>query len=231
MARALAKPQEIESPWAYVAFEQENPESRWEAFEPEPSFRLDFAPLDSVAETRAELFQDEEAPQSTSPADGTIMAAHEGNHCGAPIENYENRLREIDQSHQAALAQLEKKYAVELLQKMSSQIESLGSDLGRQIGGQLARLLAPVLMDHARKSSMAALTRDLQRILSSPDIAKLKLSGPAELLNQVQEALGESASRLQIFHNGSPDVTVQIDSEVLATKLSGWAAVLKDVAA
>jgi hypothetical protein len=232
MAQALAKPQEAASPWAYVAFEAEKPEPVWEALEPEASCRLDFAPFDSAkAETRAEPFQGKMAPQITSAVDGGLMAALEGNHYGPVIESYENRLRELEQFHQATLAELEKKYAVELLRKLTSHIESLGSDLGREIGTQLTRLLAPVLVDHARKSSMAALTRDLQRILSSADVAKLTLSGPPELVKQVRDALGEDASRLEICQNETADVTVQINSEVLATRLSGWAAVLKDVAA
>ncbi len=232
MAHAFAKPQEAASPWAYVAFEPERPEPVWEAFEPEPSLRLGFAPFDSVtAQTRAELFQDEEASKTTSPTDGPVITEPERTAHGSDIESYENRLRDLEHSHQTELVQLEKKYAVELLQKLSSQIEALGGDLGRDIGARLTRLLAPVLMDHARKSSMAALTRDLQRILSSSDIAKLTLSGPAELLDKVQEALGDSASRLQVCQNDAADVTVQIDREVLATKLSGWAAVLKEVVA
>ena len=232
MARALLKTQEAVSPWAYVAFEEEKLEPVWEALEPEPSPRQDFAPFGNAkGDTRAAPFQEEQAPRIIPAANGALMPAPEGNHHGPFAESYENRLRELERSHQAALTELEKKYAVELLQKLTSQIESLGSDIGRDIGAQLTRLLAPVLVDHARKSSMAALTRDLQRMLSSADVAKLRLSGPPDLIGHVQEALGEDASRLQICQNDSADVTVQIDSEVLATRLSGWAAVLKDVVA
>jgi 23S rRNA pseudoU1915 N3-methylase RlmH len=232
MAQALAKPQETESPWAYVAFEAEIPQPDWEPFELVQLHQGSFLSLEKSSSAGG--------PERSLPGSSDFRAAppeeeapdrarHE--YLSDAIPRYERRLQELEESHQASLEQIEQKYAVELAQRMTAQVEAISSELGQETGKQLTRMLAPLLADHARKASMEALTRDLQRILLSTDITLLRISGPQALLKQVQDALGESASRLECVETDSVDVTVEIDSGILATKLSNWAATLKEVVA
>jgi hypothetical protein len=221
--------EEVASPWAFVAFEVEKPDAVWEAFEPEPVQVPHFAPFEQIVDEAPNALgphdlsvrEDEPlvgVPQATEP-----IGDHEAD------ASHERQLRALEEVHQAALAELEHRYSVELISKLTSQIELKGAQIADEFGGRLSRLLAPVLFDHARKASLAALTRDLQRILASSEVNRIKLSGPREMMAQVQVELGEQASRFLIEETDTVDVTVRIDSEVLATRLSVWSAVLKDV--
>jgi hypothetical protein len=229
---ALAKQQESMSPWAYIAFESDGPKLEWEPFEPEVRPQEFFAPLerDSAGNQLGHPQPGPDVVDSVPMEVTQVFSTQEDRH-GSSIAEYERRLQELEESHQAALAQLEQTYATGMLQRVTAQLEEMGGKLAQETGDQLARLLAPLLRDHARKASMAALTRDLQRILSSNDVTKLRMSGPQLLIKKVQESLGESASRIDMLETDTIDVTVEIDGEILATKLSGWAATLNEVVA
>jgi hypothetical protein len=228
MMASLVKQQEGASPWAFVAFEAEGTEPAWEAYEPEPIRTTAFAPIEDapVEATKAPLAGGQAALHNQV----TVTASNE-ERCYTDQLHFEERLQELEQSHQGALVDLERKFAVELLDRLAAQIDAQGRKLADEFGARLLCILAPVLMDHARKASLAALTRDLQRIFISGEVNKIVLSGPQDLAAQIQSELGEQASRLRVEHSDSVDVTVRIDSEVLATKLSAWASVLKDVVA
>lgn len=229
MSSALNKRQDALSPWAFVAFESEVAQAIWEAFEPEPIQAAHFAPLENPAPENPSMLPSAERaePNSFLPVLAPQMRIETG--ADEATLQFEERLRAVEESHQAALVRLEQKYAVELAGTLTSQIEMQGGQLADEIGGRLTRLLAPVLAEHARKASLAALIRDLQRILTSSDLNRTVLSGPPDLVAQVQAELGEQVSRIQIVETDAVDVTVRLDSEVLATRLSAWTAVLKDV--
>jgi hypothetical protein len=223
--------QDAASPWAFVAFEAENAAAVWEAFEREPIHATAFAPIEDAPFEAMEGLVAEEQTAPHDPVTVPMASAPDDKSRHYDKLHFEERLRELERSHEAAMSELERKFTVELLGNLAAQIESQASKLADEIGGRLTRILAPVLMDHARKASLAALTRDLQRILLSGEVNKIILSGPQELVAQIQSELGEHASRLQIEGTAAVDVTVRIDSGVLATKLCAWTSVLKDVVA
>jgi hypothetical protein len=229
---ALAKQRESTSPWAYIAFESDGPKLEWEPFEPEVWPQELFAPLErDSAGDRLECPQPGSDNTSSAPIEVTQAVCVQEDHQSNGIARYERQLQELQESHQAALAQLEQTYVAEMLQRLTAQLQEMSGKLAQETGDQLARLLAPLLSDHARKASMAALTRDLQRLLSSNDVTRLRMTGPQLLIKQVQENLGEGASRIDMLETDGVDVTVETDGEILATKLSGWAAILKEVVA
>jgi hypothetical protein len=227
----LGKRQDASSPWAFVAFEAEGAGAIWEAFEPEPVQPTHFAPFEYPAPETPNLLPSAVPAEIDSSAlmPAPQMRIEAGVNEATP--EFEERLRVLEETHQAALAQLERKYTVELAGKLTSKIELQGVEMADEIGSRLARLLAPILFDHARTASLAALTRDLQRILVAGEAHRIVMSGPRKMVMQVQAELGEQASRLQIEETDTVDVTVRLDSEILATRLSAWSAVLKDVLA
>jgi hypothetical protein len=231
MATALNRRQDAASPWAFVAFEAETTQTVWEAFEPEYAQETRFAPFEESSAEIPDALALTEQPVADDPMflPGPQTRIEREDHEAA--QHHEEQLRTLKEAHQQAIAEIEQKYAVEILGKLTSQLNAQSAELADEIGGRLTRLLAPLLMEHARKSSLAALTRDLLRILLSSDVNKIALAGPLELVTKIQAELGEHASRLQIEEADTVDVTVRIDSEVLATKLSAWTAVLKDVVA
>jgi hypothetical protein len=231
MATALKRRQDAASPWAFVAFEAEGTHNVWEAFEPEYDQEVRFAPLEESSAEIPDVLASVEQPVVDDPIFVPRPQTRVGWQDHEIAQHHEEQLRTLNAAHQRAIAELEQKYAVEIIGTLTSQLDAQGSKLADEIGKRLTRLLAPLLLEHARKSSLAALTRDLQRILSLSDVNKIALAGPPELVTKIQAELGEHASRLQIEEADTVDVTVRIDSEVLATKLSAWTAVLKEVVA
>jgi hypothetical protein len=229
MAASLGKRQDAASPWAFVAFEAEAADPVWEAFEPEIIQEARFAPFESIPGAATAPAVPEDLNTSNDPFVAPPEASRHEADSLQSASQYEKQLRALEETHQAALAELERRYAEDLIGKVSSQIELQGRQLANEIETRLVRLLAPLLMDHARKASLAALTRDLQRILTSSEVNQIMLKGPGDWIKQMQEGLGEQALRVRIQEADSPDVKVLIDPEVIATRLSAWADVLKEV--
>jgi hypothetical protein len=99
-----------------------------------------------------------------------------------------------------------------------------------EIAAAVARLLKPVLADHAGKDAIAILGAALNQLLMQRPGVKVRISGRADLI----EKLGQRFPRLagaEFVAGESADIRVEADQTVIETCLAAWVAKLGEGAA
>lgn len=109
--------------------------------------------------------------------------------------------------------------------KLGAQVEDGLRQVEQAIATVAARLLKPVLSDHAATEAVAALASTLnQMLMERPGIA-LAISGPADLLERLR-ARFTHLSNATFTTSDSADIRVAADQAVIETCLAPWAAKL-----
>jgi hypothetical protein len=109
--------------------------------------------------------------------------------------------------------------------KLAAQIEEGLRQIEHEIAGVTARLLKPVLADHAAKSAIDGLAAMLNQLLTQRPGVKFRISGPADLLDSLRERFANLAGA-EFAVNESADIRVEADQAVIETALAPWTAKL-----
>lgn len=125
---------------------------------------------------------------------------------------------------QKTLASERQKWATEQGMHLATQIGAAFEYLERRISDLVADVLKPVLHDQVRVKAVEELARSLNGLLSKGEYAKIAISGPADLVDRMKEALAADHAGLTFVTDaGAIDVTVNADETVLATQIGTWA--------
>ena len=114
--------------------------------------------------------------------------------------------------------------------KLTAQVEEGLRQIENAITATMARLLKPVLADHAAKTAIDGLNAVLRQILLQRPGATFRISGPADLLDRLRERFAGLAGA-EFVTGDSADIRVEADEAVIETCLASWTAKLADDAA
>ncbi|MGF3024623.1 hypothetical protein ACQVP2_17580 [Methylobacterium aquaticum] len=98
--------------------------------------------------------------------------------------------------------------------------------LDAALSDRIARLLVPVLTDALRRQAVAELSGALARLLSEPQAANVRVSGPEDLLAALAARLGPLAAAVTFTASETAEVQVSADQTVIETQLGAWTRLL-----
>lgn len=102
-------------------------------------------------------------------------------------------------------------------------------DIEQRISGIVSEVLKPFLGDQVRAKAALELSQALKGMLSKGDYAKITVSGPADLLNAVEQQLSGQSGVSFVAADGA-DLTVSADETILATRIGAWVHAIEGVA-
>lgn len=190
-----------------------------------------------------------EAPAASEPPDAGEAAQHAAPDLvlQARVEGRAEALAEAAEAHEAqmrsAIAAMEQRldeararWASEEGRAIATEIRAELEKVERRIGAAVAHILRPVLADAIRKRAMSELA-DWIRLALGREAPVISISGPADLVGALKNALGDLSSAIsdappraesapaQI----SPEVRVVIDQAVIESQIGAWAASLEQI--
>ena len=83
-------------------------------------------------------------------------------------------------------------------------------------------------MSPARKVSVEAIILQLGDIVKSGEASRIRVSGPAAMLSTIKTAMGEDVGKIVLTETAAYDVTVEVDSSVISTRMSEWGITLRE---
>lgn len=141
-------------------------------------------------------------------------------------------------AHEEDLRKERQVFEERLAEERRAWTETQGEAFAKAIAGGLARieaaiadvtarLIEPLIVAEAHKTTLAELKHLLSDMLSKPDVATIRVSGPEDLLSALRDGLGQSAN-VVFTASGEPDIYVETGNTVIETRLEPWAARLRE---
>lgn len=114
---------------------------------------------------------------------------------------------------------------------IADHMQLLEGRLSELIGGQVARILGPVMAEDLQKRSLDSLARVIRQTLADDEAMRIRVSGPALLYETLREAMGDRANCLDFTEAPGFDLTVTVDDAVFETRMSEWSRALSEILA
>ncbi|MEP1206288.1 MAG: hypothetical protein ABJM29_17035 [Rhizobiaceae bacterium] len=183
-------------------------------------------PLDDLAQLASELDQlqsvepaqiiEAEPTQQTQSTQPTQPAPSD-----AQVDADE--LQQLRDQHAEELQRLSALHNEEVLQ----QLQNLQSGLVEQVGDRLELILAQslqqLLQDRLAGESIDQLVGEIVKNIRRDGIDRIKLSGPEALTTAVTEALADHGDcQIDVQQCDSTDIVVQLNEQILSTRISDW---------
>lgn len=128
--------------------------------------------------------------------------------------------------HQRELEAVRSEFGETVAERISVGLKALEQQLLDGIATEVAQILAPILGEQARASSVAAFVEALRGALAEPGAVSISVEGPADLLAQVEKALEGNNGRLEFKEADQTDLRARLGDSVITTRLGEWAAEL-----
>jgi hypothetical protein len=165
-------------------------------------------------------------PRESSAGPDLVAQAREEGREEAHAE-YEAMRKQDAERHAAELAAARQQWVDAEGSKLTAQVEEGLRQIENAIAATMARLLKPVLVDHAAKTAIDGLSAVLRQILIQRPGATFRISGPADLLDTLRERFSGLAGA-EFAVSASADIRVEADEAVIETCLAPWIAKLAD---
>lgn len=188
---------------------------------------IERAPSIASASTAAAVVQPV-LPQH-SHADEVAEARAVGERDGreAARQEYEAALATEKERLETRLAEARQGWVVEQGRELSTLIGSGLACIEETIADVTARLIEPLLVADARKTSLNALKEALRDITTKSEAATIRIEGPEDLLLIMRDSLG-GANNIIWAPASRCDIHVETSNTVMETRLEAWLAHLKE---
>lgn len=158
----------------------------------------------------------------------------------AYAEGHEAATRELTQRHQAeidAMAQsfraemdaLRIRYEEQAADKIAADMTRIATMLGQAISTEAAAILAPIMTETLTAKAVADLAELVRAAILDGSAGPISVSGPRHLFEVLHDLLGDDGALLRHVEADDVDLTVAIGESVLVTRMSAWAASLKEI--
>ena len=214
-------------------FERDADTRIWQPLEIESMHSIEFSPLmpvlsEDLAPPETGLPRPEDTPPTSYAGQDWSSFAHANDDL---VREHVSHVEELQQRHQLEIEALRQAHANEMAQKLTGALKSSEEVLAQEVSDRLTRILAPIIAGHARKISIHAVIAELKRLLASGETSRILVTGPLDLINVVRASMGDDAARLAFEETGSADLTVEVNSSVIATRLTEWRKILLEALA
>jgi hypothetical protein len=218
-----------------IFFEEDRALSGWEPFEPEKESISAFSQLGSA---RALLAPDEMAAHCEGSDAGEeclpdkfaatdMVWPVEGLVTEELVRSHALDIQEMEERHRQELEEQQSRLTQNMSQGFADAVCAIEKRVSDELMTRLASLLAPLLTEHAQRTSVAAVVEELRSLVLSGKMTSVKMSGPASMVSKIKEAMGGAGDRITIGEERSPDVVVEVDSQIISTRLAEWSESLR----
>ncbi|MFS8048838.1 hypothetical protein [Rhizobium sp. BR 314] len=155
-------------------------------------------------------------------------------------EGHEAATQELSERHRAEceamslsfrteMDALRTRYEEQAAERIAVNLASIATMLGQAISAEAAAVLAPVMTETMTMKAVTDLADLVRTAILDGGAGPISVSGPRHLFEALQANLGESATLLRHVEAEDVDLTVTIGESVLVTRMSAWAASLKEI--
>lgn len=128
----------------------------------------------------------------------------------------------IRAEHAAELDQLRQEFTDRQMTEMAERLSEAENTLMQQFETGVAKSLAEIFGDRIADESLTMLCKWLKARLSQPGMMQVEISGPKELNRKLIGMLGDNSDKYRITESETVDVQIDVDGEVLSTRLGEW---------
>ncbi|MBB4567312.1 hypothetical protein [Rhizobium leucaenae] len=158
----------------------------------------------------------------------------------AYAQGHEAATQELEQKHQAELATiadthrgemdaLRARYEERAAERIVNGLTQLATTLGQAISAEAAVALAPIMTEALTARAVADLAERVTAAILDGAAGPITVSGPRHLFEVLHASLGQNGVLLRHTEARDVDLTVTIGESVLVTRMSAWAASLKEI--
>jgi len=158
----------------------------------------------------------------------------------AYAEGHETATQELSEKHRAEcdamtlsfraeMDALRARYEEQAAERIAADLTRIATMLGQAISAEAAAVLAPIMTETMTMKAVADLADLVRTAILDGGAGPISVSGPRHLFEALQASLGEDAALLRHVEAEDVDLTVTIGESVLVTRMSAWAASLKEI--
>jgi len=144
---------------------------------------------------------------------------------------YEHTLQAERDKHAAELAALRAELGGRAGDMIALRLAEIEAVLIQTTTAATARILAGMASDDLQRRSIDALSRAISDAIRDTDAVKIRVSGPLSLYEALRQAIGPRANGFDFRETAGFDLSVEIDGNLLETRLGEWASVVSEVIA
>lgn len=159
-------------------------------------------------------------------------AAYAEGHDAATQELAQKHQAELDvmaESSRAEIDALRARYEEQAAARIAADMTNIATMLGQAISADAAAVLAPIMTETLTSKAIADLADLVREAILDGSAGPISVNGPKHLFKALQANLGEETALLRHVEAQDVDLTVTIGESVLVTRMSAWAASLKEI--
>ncbi|NLS18079.1 hypothetical protein HGP16_16070 [Rhizobium sp. P40RR-XXII] len=190
---------------------------------PPPAEDAAFAHLMEFPESPVEPPVDIEAERRAAYAEGHEAATQELS------QKHQAELDTMAVSFQAEKEALRTRYEEQAAENIAAGVTRMATMLGQAISAETAAILAPIMTETLTAKAVADLADLVRAAILDGSAGSISVSGPHRLFEALHAHLGADGALLRHVETQDVDLTVTIGESVLVTRMSAWAASLKEI--
>lgn len=121
---------------------------------------------------------------------------------------------ETSQIQEAAESRIARDFATALVEAEEKMTELVCTSV--------AGILAGILNEELVRKSIEALAGRLREISGAGGALRIDVRGPVSLFEKLKIALGENVPELRYTEDNDPDLTIEIDSQIISSRIGEW---------
>ena len=125
------------------------------------------------------------------------------------------------------LGQARKAWAADFGQALSKELREGVQEMHHILADNFSNVLLPIIRDEMRSEAVRKIADALRKTAASDWEGPLLVEGPADLLQELCQNLGDMESLIECRMVESQDVKVTINETILETQLAAWADAVK----
>lgn len=204
--------------WPVAAVNQNEVQSEGlsEIVERDDGYQIPFSDAPEVHPDRSAVLAETSATDQHEPSEAPDDLLESAS------DHAEQEIARIRADHAAELEKVRQECADRQLAELAERFTEAEAKLLRQLETGVAKTLADLLGDRIADESLSMVCKWLKARIEQPGLQQVEISGPNELNLKLMRMLGESTDQYKITENESPDIQIDVDGEVLSTRLGEW---------
>ncbi|MBB4104593.1 hypothetical protein [Allorhizobium borbori] len=170
-----------------------------------------------------ETVADPETIRSEAFAEGHEVATTE------LTERHATEMAALAESHAAEMAALAEHYEAHVTAMIAERLDVMTEEVARSVTEATAQVLLPFLGELVTRKAIADLAVLLKGVIEEGEAGRIRLRGPESAFRRLAERMGDKVALLDFEESAEMDLTAEIGTAVLVTRLSAFAAGLEKV--
>ncbi len=172
---------------------------------------------DAAGEAGTEVREDAEALRRAAYEEGMAEGRRQAR------ESLAGELERLRREHAEALRRAEERWQRDAGQRLGQALTEALAALEEALGQQVGQALRPLLGEAARRRAVARLGDMLRRMLAEDGALRVRVSGPAALLEALQRSVGALAERISVeVAEDDVELVAHVDNTVVETRVECW---------